>query len=493
MRAALPTLVLFLSACTVDILDFAGRACDETHPCQGDRRCVAGFCVAPDVSGPGDGGGNPGDSGDLPIDVSCGADAGPCFSGLGECQRSGRWTCSQGKVACSARPGTPAASDSCDGKDNDCDGRPDVGREVLLVGPDAGVNEHLSWVPAPAGGYAAVYESTRAGVHRIFFRRFSADLTPLQSEVELTHSEARQSRSPTIVAMDNDAFVAWTDETTAGVKRVAIRKVSTNNGSSSWFRAFNDEDVLSPPRLAISGTGVDQYVLAVWVRTGRVMVAATLTPGNSVPRTPQQLTVAQYPDGGPHRVVEADALNAGNNDFQVAWTALDEDGGYTIRSRRIHEMLDPQTTSMGVFSSRAAMVQPSLVTNLMSAGGTEETGLVWREVDPLPNPREASVRGSVAPVAQRPAVTVAGPGSAGEWASAAIASKNGTFVVWSQQEDGRMSGKGLDGGMSVNLTPSPAARAYQAASPPVLARSSPMIAVGFGSDGGLYGQLLCEP
>jgi pectate lyase len=52
---ALPRLAiaLYLPACAVHIGDPSGRACDATHPCAGNQRCVAGLCRIPAV---GDGG-----------------------------------------------------------------------------------------------------------------------------------------------------------------------------------------------------------------------------------------------------------------------------------------------------------------------------------------------------------------------------------------------------------------------------------------------------
>lgn len=50
-----------VSACFVNIDDYLGRACDDSHPCPGQRVCEAGVCVATPGGG---GGGNPGtDSG----------------------------------------------------------------------------------------------------------------------------------------------------------------------------------------------------------------------------------------------------------------------------------------------------------------------------------------------------------------------------------------------------------------------------------------------
>ena len=51
-----------------------------------------------------------------------------CSSGLGECMRSGKWVCKTDNsgVECNAKP-APKGTETCDNKDNDCDGRIDNG------------------------------------------------------------------------------------------------------------------------------------------------------------------------------------------------------------------------------------------------------------------------------------------------------------------------------------------------------------------------------
>ncbi len=47
MTARLFAALVVLAGCSVSLVDPAGRACDETHPCAGGRVCSAGHCVVP--------------------------------------------------------------------------------------------------------------------------------------------------------------------------------------------------------------------------------------------------------------------------------------------------------------------------------------------------------------------------------------------------------------------------------------------------------------
>ncbi len=478
----------------MDIRDFAGRACDDAHACPTGLLCAKGLCTqSGDPFGdtlppmPPDGGAT------VPNGV-CVADGGPCTAGLGDCARTGQWVCVAGKLGCSAQPGAPTA-ERCDNKDNDCDGRADVSREVSLV-TVAGRHDALSWVPIQEGGYAAVYEGVRgSGARKVYFRRFDARLAPVGNEQELGDPDARLSRAPVLVADSSDGYAIWADLDANGVKRVQVKRLVLNSGSTRWTQTFPNEDAVGSPRIAVSGSQMDKYVLPIWVRAPGLLVATQVSPQNGVVmKPPQLLTVATEPDGGIHRALEVDALNAGNNDFQVAWVSLDDDGGFTLRSRRIHETLDPANSLLGAFSVKAQVTQPRLVTNrAASSGNADETGLVWREVDTSVKPSPVSLRASYAPLAKVPAVTVAGPAPGGEWSAGVMSTGKGALVVWCQAEDGRMQGRGLDGGMALNLTPTAVGKPYGAASPPALAQNQGFLAIGYGSDGGLYGQLACEP
>ncbi len=110
-----------------DCVGDATRGCGtDVGPCTfGLQSCVDGEwgeCV---------GGVRPGEETCDGVDEDCDgrADEGTverlfCSVGEGACARSGRWACIDGEVACDATPG-PAADETCNGVDDDCDGTPD--------------------------------------------------------------------------------------------------------------------------------------------------------------------------------------------------------------------------------------------------------------------------------------------------------------------------------------------------------------------------------
>ena len=81
--------------------------------------------------------------GTVELDAGPCTEGAPCAVGVGGCRREGTRTCFAQSSICSATPGPPGF-EHCDGVDNDCDGRVDVGAEVQLVAPSTSVPE-VAW------------------------------------------------------------------------------------------------------------------------------------------------------------------------------------------------------------------------------------------------------------------------------------------------------------------------------------------------------------
>lgn len=120
-----------VSACTVDLTDWRGRACDPDHPCAEGRVCSAeGRCVDPGNTGGGSGGGvGGGTGGGVGGGAGGGGGAGcdpaqlglSCTVGQGICEQTGVYICEANQLVCDATI-VPAGTEVCDGLDNDCDG-----------------------------------------------------------------------------------------------------------------------------------------------------------------------------------------------------------------------------------------------------------------------------------------------------------------------------------------------------------------------------------
>ncbi|MCC7523077.1 hypothetical protein IT407_04770 [Candidatus Uhrbacteria bacterium] len=112
----------------------------------GTQVCLAGSfgaCtgeVLPATDVPGNGLDEDCSGGDLTVGP-CGGDPSigtSCSVGLGACMSSGTVRCLGSTLDCSATPGTPAASDTCNGVDDDCNGVVDNGANVTCYTGPAG-------------------------------------------------------------------------------------------------------------------------------------------------------------------------------------------------------------------------------------------------------------------------------------------------------------------------------------------------------------------
>lgn len=165
MKLHMLGLTLLLVGCTVPDIHLEGKRCDDAQPCVAGQVCCEGRCQVPGR-----------DASTLEcfsgVSRSCGSSIGECKPGKQQCGADGRWaTDCQGAVG-------PAA-ETCDGKDNDCDGVVDNVAEAdrPLCAEQRGVCAgsrkscaHGAWQECGASvyaGWASAHDSTYEALEKL--------------------------------------------------------------------------------------------------------------------------------------------------------------------------------------------------------------------------------------------------------------------------------------------------------------------------------------
>jgi hypothetical protein len=305
-----PLTVLLLAGllgCSVQVKTIVSQ-CDDSRPCAAGERCEDNLCkpnpptLIPDDAGPG------------PV-VQPTLCNGPCAVGLGACLREGVVQCTDGgPMICSATAGEPSRETCGNTVDEDCDGRVSAHAEVVLV---EGATQ-FSWGQT-ASGLSAVF--TRNG--RIWFQRFDAELKPRGNPLELTEGAPRRVTAATVVPFQGGAAAAWSEESGAGVERVAVAYLDGNgelarvmaDGGVFTGRVYFDVDVTQgSARLAVSNE--DQFLMVAFVGPNGSLYAAVLQRTGAVTRAPAVVVQGSLATS---RVLEVDVEAVGQNDFMLAY------------------------------------------------------------------------------------------------------------------------------------------------------------------------------
>ncbi len=222
----------------------------------------------------------------------------------------------------------------CDGLDNDCDGRADISRLVLVVPGALG----FSWVRSGAD-LAAVYVTAPAGIgDQLSYQRFDQKLAPRMSPAVLAGGQL--ITSPGISSLDGGRVaVAWV-QTAVGSQTVQIAEVAPDGDAGPWLGPTPVEAGAGYPKFAVDPAS--ETALLVWIDSSqrlRTLVSAKGT--TSLPPAPADggdnvssadvaaLNVAgPVSSGAPVFIVGLTGYNSGNfTEFRGYDLALAGDAG----------------------------------------------------------------------------------------------------------------------------------------------------------------------
>jgi len=271
------------------------------------------------------------DGGALAAAGACELQAGVCAGALRACVDGGA------EAPCTAvsygAPFQPFET-ACDTLDNDCDGRPDRSRElVLATGPSTQTQVSL----AGAAGIALLYADDSNGTKKVFFKRVGAG-GALGAAVDLSHPAATSSTEPVLATgSGGDGVAAWVDADGSGV-RVRVSRLDLADGGVRWSQLIPTGALATfgRPRIA-TANGTD--VVVIWVDAMSTLRAAVFDANGTLTRGPAALS--RLPDSGTSEQVFSADVVASPAGVAVGWTAL-QAGDWFVRLRQLDTSLMPQ-------------------------------------------------------------------------------------------------------------------------------------------------------
>jgi len=226
---------------------------------------------------------------------------------------------------------------SCDGLDNDCDGRTDVSKEATLLQTPNASSNHISLAANSVVGSSAVYVDQRRGASRIFFRRFDDALRPVGNELELSDASATDAMRPSIVRLGADFAVVWI-ETVGGSSRIVLTRL-WSAGVAAWSRVVaSGVSVFKDPRVAASAASTSAVAVA-WIGSDLV-IRGGAWDGSNNELTPVRQLVAAPDAGGDRAFGSALAGGTSTNGLLRGWVA--QSNGFKVRFQAFNNTLVAQ-------------------------------------------------------------------------------------------------------------------------------------------------------
>jgi hypothetical protein len=412
---------------------------------------------------------------------------GACELTDGVCATSAGRACvnGNGEAVCTATSYGPqynAVEFTCDGLDNDCDGRRDWSKETPLVTSANALTSHLSLADFP-GGLGGVFVDERGGRERVFFRLFDDALAPTGLEVELSAAGLEKAIRPNVARLGADFVATWMEEFPDAGQRVAVSRITTA-GSRAWtqYATLITTSVYREPRLATRAS--PESVLVTWIEAPSLQLRATVFDGAGN----RTVAVTALDGGAGSNVFDVDvARRPMTNDWVVSWVSLST-GQFAVRSRRYTGTLAPTADGVEFAASNGEQADKLRVAPF---GATGEVAAAW-----VTNSGSASstVRSSTNVLAGGAPQSLST--FAGAIADLAVQTlPQGAVAFWSQGiPQPQLVGRPLTGGDGglINLTPAGVTGLF---APTIAPRDGGLVVVGYECDRGqgldVYGQALC--